>query len=372
MAGWSKTAGGASGSSADGGDLSAGGVMSIISPLGFNGLTSASVAYSATPDGMSVKFFVGAPESNRHGLLKILATEAKNSGPPPFVPADAVKFSRIRLDIPNNWKIFESTLNQINPQYAQLLNYVFSLAGKDKDEKYDLRAELLGSLGDDIISYERKPASISIGDLKDPPGIYLIGSPDPEKLAAALKVAGSVAAGPEGVKDREFLGRKIYAVTTPMSPQGGSHTYNFAASGGYVAITSDVQMLEEYLRSGDAQGPGLSQTPGLTDAAQKAGGLETGIFAFSNDKENMRSVVETLRKEQPSWSDFVGLFGAQLPSAKISTVEDAAQFKKWADFSLLPPADAITKYFNYSVWVGGFTPEGFSMQCFSPTPPALR
>jgi len=100
------------------------------------------------------------------------------------------------LDIPNNWKIFESTLNQINPQYAQLLNYVFSLAGKDKDEKYDLRAELLGSLGDDIISYERKPASTSVGDLKDPPGIYLIGSPDPEKLAAAENISCSALSGP--------------------------------------------------------------------------------------------------------------------------------------------------------------------------------
>ena len=131
-------------------------------------------------------------------------------------------------------------------------------------------------------------------------------------------------------------------------------------------------MLEEYLRSNDAKAPGLSETPGLTDAAQKAGGLETGIFTFSTDKESMRSVVETLRKEQPSWSDFLGLFGAQLPSAaKISTVEESASFKKWADFSLLPPVDVLTKYFNFSVWSGGFTPEGLS-KSFSPTPPALR
>jgi hypothetical protein len=369
VADWSKS----SGNSADG-EASAGLLASAaLSSLGLNGLTSASVAYSANADGMTAKIFVGAPEANRKGLLKILAIETKNSGPPPFVPGDVAKFSRVRLNIPNGWKAFESTLSQINPSYSQLLNYVFSLAGKDKDEKYDLRAELLGSLGDDIITYERKPASTSLGDLKDPPGIYLIGSTDAEKLAAALKVAAGAVGGPDGVKDREFLGRKIYSVTAPMSPQGGSHTYNFAASGGYVAITGDVQMLEEYLRSGgDSQAPGLNQTSGLTEAAQKIGGLETGIFSYSNDKENMRSIVEILRKEQPSWTDISGLAGAQLPGAKIATAEDVAQFKKWADFSLLPPPDAIVKYFDFSVWTGGFTPEGFSLQGFSPTPAALR
>jgi hypothetical protein len=361
-------------SAGDSGDSVSSAPMAALSSLGLTGLTSTSVAYSANSDGMTVKVFVGAPEANRKGLLKVLATEAKISGPPAFVPGDVVKFSRIRMDIPNNWKALEATLNQISPQYAQLLNYVFSLAGKDKDDKYDLRAELLASLGDDIISYGRKPASTSLGDLKDPPGIYLIGSPDPEKLAAALKVAASVASTPDGVKDREFLGRKIYSVTTPMSPQGGSHAYSFAASGGYVAITSDVQMLEEYLRSGgDSQAPGLNQKAGLTEAAQKVGGLESGIFSYTNDKENMRAIVETLRKEQPSWTDISGLAGAsQIPGTKISTVEDATQFKKWADFSLLPPADAILKYFDFSVWTGGFTPDGFSMQGFSPTPASLR
>jgi len=355
-----------------------------LSALGFTGLTSASAAFRSTSDGLSLDLFVGAPESTRRGLLKILAIEAKNSAPPPFVPADAVTFSRVRLDLPNSWKAFESTLNQLNPQYAQVLNYVFGLAGKDKDEKYDLKAELLGSLGDDIISYERNPVNNTLGALQQPPDIYLVGSPDPEKLAAALKVALSVAVpGPDGIKDREFLGRKIYSLTLPVSPQGGSHSYHFAASGGYLALTGNVEMLEEYLRGSDGNGKGLNQTAGLNDAAQKSGGLETGIFGFSNDQENMRSILETLRKEQLSWSDFLGLFGVQLSNAslsitpelspaKISTVEDASEFKKWADFSLLPPTDVLIKYFSFSIWVGGFTPEGFSLKCFTPTPPALR
>jgi hypothetical protein len=342
-----------------------------LATLGFAGLTTASIAYRDTPDGLNLQFFVGAPEASRRGLLRAVTTEAKESGPPPFVPADAVKFSRMRLDIPRSWRLLETTLNQINPTATQVFNYALDLAGKAQDEKYDLRAELLGSLGDDIITYERNPVNTMLGDLREAPEIWLLGSPNPVKLAAAIKVAAGLLAPAGSIKDREFLGRRIYSATLPVSLQGGSRTYHFAAGGGYVALTTDVEMLEEFLRSNDSNKPGLSQTPGLGDAAQKAGGgMNAGLFAFSNDKESTRTLLETLRKETISGPDLLGLLGLEMRLNKISTVEEANRFKAWCDFSLLPPADALLKYFNYSVWVGGFTQDGFTLNCFTPALPS--
>ena len=344
-----------------------------LATLGLTGFTSASIAYRDTPDGLSLQFFVGAPESGRRGLLKAIAIEAKDCAPPPFVPADAVKFSRVRLDIPKSWRSLESTLNQINPSAAQLITYFLDLAGKAKDEKYDLRSELLGNLGDDIINYERNPVNTTLGDLREAPEIYLIGSPSPVKLAAALKVAMGLLTTADKIKDREFLGRTICSATLPITPQGGSRACHFAASGGYLAITSDVEMLEEFLRSSDNNKPGLSQTPGLGEAAQKAGGgISAGIFVFNNDKENSRILLETLRKEAISGPDLMGLLGLESRANKISTVEEANQFKDWFDFSLLPPFETLAKYFNYSVWAGGFTPEGFSLNCFTPALPSSQ
>jgi hypothetical protein len=336
-----------------------------MSALGVKGLTSASMSFRDTPEGLNLRFFIGNPESGRRGLLKMMATEAKDSSPPPFVPADAVKFSRMRVDIPAGWRLLESTVKDLYPQQAQLLNYVLDLAGKDKDEKYDLRAELLASLGDDIISWQRNPVNNTLGDLKSPPSIFMIGSPNPEKLAAAIKVALGVAT--RDIKEREFLGRKIYSAPLPTGPQGTAKTYHFAASAGYVAFSGEVEMIEEFLRNSDGQAKGLAQTPGLNEAAQKDGGYNAGIFGFSNDKEGMRTTVETLRQEPIGWADVMAVYGMQTVGApKISTVEDANHFKEWADFSLLPPVDVLTKYFTYSVWVGGFTPEGFCLSSFTP------
>jgi hypothetical protein len=351
------------------GDAAAG--DGALATLGFAGLTSASVAYRDTPDGLNLQLFVGAPESGRRGLLQVLTTEAKDSGPPPFVPADAVKFSRVRLDLPKSWRLLESTLNKIYPSVTQTFNYFLEMAGKAKDEKYDLRAELLGNLGDDIINYERNPVNTTLGDLREAPEIYLVGSPSPFKLASAVKVALGLLTTADKITDREFLGRRIYSAALP--PTLGGRTWHFAASGGYVALTSDVAMLEEFLRSSDGDKPGLSQTPGLAEAAQKAGGgMSAGIFAFSNDKESARTLLETLRKETISGPDLLGLLGLEMRMNKISTVEEASQFKDWCDFSLLPPVDALTKYFNYSVWVGGFTPDGFTLNSFTPALPSQK
>jgi hypothetical protein len=341
-----------------------------IDTLGLAGVTTASVSYRDTPEGLNLQFFVGVPESSRRGLLQVLATEARDSGPPPFVPADAVKFSRMRLDLPKSWRVLQSILNDANPTAAQMLNSILDLAGKADDEKYDLKTELPANLGDDLITYQRNPVNTTLGDLRQAPEILLIGSPNPWKLGMAIKAAVGLLVPAGGIKDREFLGRRIYSATLPATLQGGSRTYYFAASSGYVALTGDVQMMEEFLRSTDSDKPGLSQKPGLADAAQRAGGgMSAGIFSYENDSESMRALLETFRKESVSASELLDLLGLQFRQEKISGAEEVSQFKDWCDFSLLPPADALTPYFNFSVWVGGFTPEGFRLNCFTPAVP---
>ena len=187
--------------------------------LGLTGLTTASIAYRDTPEGLSLQFFIGAPESGRRGLLQVLATEAKDCR------AAAVRAGRcgqIQPDSPGPseklaaaWK---STLNQLNPTAAQLLNYVLDLAGKSDDEKYDLKSELLAQPGrrhhhlrSGILS------DTTLGDLREAPEILLIGSPNPWKLGAAIKTAMGLLVPGGSIKDREFLGRRIYSATLPVS-----------------------------------------------------------------------------------------------------------------------------------------------------------
>jgi hypothetical protein len=197
-----------------------------------------------------------------------------------------------------------------------------------------------------------------------------VSSPNADNLAAALKVVLAIPFQGAPIKDREFLGRKIYTAAPASTGARGAQTgsgVSFCASGGYVAISTDTAMLEEYLRASQTQGKALRDMPELADAAQHVGGMATGFFGLENENLTMRPVFDTVRNQSLSMQD---LLGAPLPASAGGAQLDS--LRQWADFSLLPPFDTVSKYFYFSVYSGNFTPDGFSLKIFKPTPPQLR
>lgn len=347
----------------------------LLATLGLAGLETVSFNLRDTADGCLTHLLVSVPESNRKGLVKLLSFEAKDANPPRFVPGDAVKFTRLRRDFQTVWATLENTLAEISPQMAGAVKMMVDFAGKDKDPNFDLRKNLIGNLGDDFISYEKNPRKITLEGLNSPPSLYLISSPKAEQLAAAIKAVGSVMPQPPSkLKERDFLGRKVFTLSLPPTPnpQGGKpidQNLSYAASGGYVALSTDVAMLEEYLRSSESSGKTLSETAGLAEAAQKVGGMGTGLFSFENQNETTRAKFEALKKESGSLAD---LFNGSPLKGRLGIGENDRKLKDWADFSLLPPHEAVAKYFSYAVWAGSVNSEGISFKWFSPIPPQLK
>src|SRR2546426_10028929 len=258
----------------------------IVSVLGLNGVQNLSFDLKDSSDGCVMNFQVRVPESERRGLFRILAAEAKDSDPPAFVPADAVKFTRWRLDLQKAWATIENMIGEISPQGAVGIKAMIDIAGKDKDPNFDLRKNLIGNLGDDLISYQKTPRKQTLSDLSSPPTLFLLSSPKPEQLAAAFKALTSIMPQQNKLKEREFLGRKVY--TMSLGSGGGrgrgksadksDKTLSYAASGGYVAISTDPATLEEILRGNNKKT--FRDPPRLAESAQKIGGVGTGLFSF--------------------------------------------------------------------------------------------
>jgi hypothetical protein len=347
----------------------------IVNALGLAGLKSIALSFQNSDQGMLFQAFLNVPETARQGLFKILAGEPKESNPPPFVPADAVKFQRWRIDGQKTWTALQRVVNDISPQWLSGINFLLetaNTAAKEKDPAFDVKKNLIGNLGDDVISYQKAPRGSSFAELASPPSIVLIGSPNPEELAIALKnllvlVGQQTGAEPE---EREFLGRKIYSIPLrsmglPLggaAASGGGVTLRYAASKGYVAISTDVSTLEEFLRSSDSPGKPLSETPGLNEAAQKVLSPGTSLFGYQNEAESMRGWFELLRKGDASTNSPV--------TAVLASINQ--NLKDWVDFSLLPPFEQVSKYFYFSVYGGGATVDGLGFKVFSPVPPAAR
>ena len=346
----------------------------ILPALGFAGLKTLSFNLNETTEGSFGELHLGVPASSRAGLFKMISAEAKEANPPPFVPADTAKFQRWRLDLQKAWNTLENMLVEISPQFGGVFKLMFENAGKDKDPNFDLRRELVGNLGDDLIVFQKNPKGNSLAELNSPPALYLIGSANAEKVAGALKMLGSLLPpGLSTIKEREFLGRKIYSLPLPPLPTAdGSapveRSLSYAASGGYLALSTDDPLLENYLRSSESTGKTLGETAGLAEAAQKIGGLSTGLFGYENTGETMRVAMEALKNDPASLERLL----AMTPLGPKLSRKEGEGLKDWLDFSLLPTFDKVARYFYFTVYSGSAQTDGLSYKIFSPTPPQLR
>ncbi len=338
----------------------------MLNASGLMGLKSVSLAYREAHDGSQLNLYLSAPEAARQGLLKILAAVPKDANPPVFVPASAVKFSRWRIDGQKSWAELEKMISSLSPGGLAGLNAtidaVNSLA-RQKDPDFDLRKNLIANLGDDFISYQKAPAGNTPEDLNHAPSLFLFGTANADQASLALKSVASLMYGQQNAPDpRDFLGRKIYTIPLPGRRAPGaaapvSRSLYCAASGGYVALTADVSMLEEYLRSNAGQARPLRETAGLADAAQHVGGAGSGLFGYENQRETMRTAFSLLKN--PAATDTAM---AAFPRS----------FRDWMDFSLLPDYDQVAKYFYFSVYGGTATADGLSFKVFAPRPPQMN
>ncbi len=334
----------------------------VIGALGLGGLKSASFAMRENRDGSAFTMHITAPEAQRLGLLKILSIGAKDASAPAFVPAEAVKFSRIRLDGKQTWAELQKMVAGISPQGLASLNAVIDVANtmaRMKDPSFDLRTALFGNLGDDFMSYQKPAAGDSLAALAKPPTLYLMAIANPDQTIAAIKtIAGMTGAPGTATEPREFLGKKIHTLTLRAAPgttQGNS--IYLAASGGYLALSGDTAMLEEYLRSADGKVKPLAETAGLAEAAQRVGGPGGGLFGYQNSREIMRSTFKLLKNSA---------------QADAALKMFPAAVREWADFNLLPEFEPVQKYFYISVFAGSANADGLTLKMFHPRPPQLN
>jgi len=338
----------------------------ILGAVGLNGLKSASIALRESRDGSMMTVHLNAPASDRTGILNILALPAKDANPPAFVPDDAVKFSRIRLDGKQTWAELQKIIAAFSPNGLSYLNSIIDLANtsaQQKDPGFDLRNNLFGNLGDDLVSYQKSPSGDSPADFSNPPDLTLVAVSNPDQVIQAINVIASMVA-PQGsaAPPRDFLGHKIYSIVARAHQTAGGTVVTsppllVSSSGGYVAFSTDAGILEQYLRSADGKTRPLSQLPGLADAEARIGGANGGLFGYQNQRENMRNSFKLLKNAE-SLNPEMKMF----PPA----VRDSM------DFSLLPDFDQVAKYFYISVYNEHTTGDGINLVIFTPRPPQLN
>jgi hypothetical protein len=339
----------------------------ILGVTGLGSLKSASFALREARDGSALTLHLSAPEATRAGILKILTIAPKDAGAPVFVPAESVKFSRFRLDGKQTWAELQKMIAGISPGGLASLNAVIDMAntfGQQKNPGFDLRTALMGNLGDDIITYQKAPVSDSLVALSGPPTLFLVAVANADQTIDAVKTVAAMATPQDATKlaPREFLGHKIHTIAlrptrNNLTGEAVTHSLYVSASGGYLALSTDTTMLEEYLRSADGKVKPLSETAGLAEAAQRVGGMGGGMFGYQNQRETMRQSFKLLKN---------------VSEADSTMKMFPPTFREWVDFALLPDYGAVQKYFYVSVFAGNANADGLTMKVFTPRSPQLN
>lgn len=335
----------------------------VIQAMGLNGLKSLTFAVRETTAGESASVYFRAPASERTGLLKMLTYNAKSADIPDFVPADAVKFYRVRLDGHQMWVELNKVAANISPTFLSSLNSGVDMANtlaQAKTPGFDLRTALFANLGDDMIGYQKAPTGDSASALSSPPGIFLLGVVNPEQVIGAVQTLVSLACPQVGVPaPRDFVGHKIYTLNWragfDSSGQPLTKPFYLSSANGYLAFSSNPGMIEEFLRGGGTTH--LRATDGLDDAAAAVGGTGGGLFSYTNQRETMRTLFKLFK----IMGSTPGPIAGPLPM----------DWRVWADVSLLPDYDAVAKYFGLTVLGGTVNSEGVSIRMFSPRPAGL-
>lgn len=330
----------------------------LVAAIGLDGFRSVAASARQGETGLAIRLLAAVPESRRTGLFKLLRFEAKDAGPPAFVPADAAEFQRIRINGQQAWTGIESLLRQVAPQLNTILGMSINALGKDRDPNFDFRKMFFGNLGDDWVSYGKAPRGKTLPELQNPPSVSLLGAVNPNEMLAAIRALASLLpGGAEDLKEREVSGRKIFTVKLPVGPGQPPRLLEIAASNGYVAFASDAAILEEFLRSAESSARSLRELPGLSEAAQQVGGMTTGVFGFQNQRESAAGLWEALRTG--------GGLDKVVPSMTSRQVEEAGS---WLDFSVLPPFEQVSKYLGMNLTSAAWDTSGFMIRSFTPVP----
>lgn len=254
-------------------------VRKVLDATGARDLQALAVTMTFSEDGVQDHIYLHAPAA-RTGVMKILTPGVTAMPCLPLVPADAVGFSAMRVDLASAWDQGFEILKQVNEEAWKELTE--EIAKFEKDAGVLVRTDLLGSLGNEVGSWSAYPEG---GGLL-PYAVTAVALKDPEKFETALeRLYGAM--GMER-KELDWMGQKIryFVAGLPkedegmpgqdpgMGPRpafGGGEMIllnltSFSAyfvDGGMLYTSNLVQTLKEVVR-----GRGKAATARLADSAE--------------------------------------------------------------------------------------------------------
>ena len=203
----------------------------------------------------------GLAYSEERGLVRLLAYQPGPTSQPDWVPAKWSNLSTARFSVPKAYAGLESIVNAVSPVLFGMAQG--QLRSFDKKLGIDLRRDLIGSLGDDVVTAYALPPGLEPESVPEWTRMDQLIAVSLSNEAAFLRSVNALKAlaGPAADQlftSRDYLGTTLYTLNVPTAPATGSaargFSYAIAQSTLLVGIGSPATV--ESALQGMATGPG--------------------------------------------------------------------------------------------------------------------
>jgi hypothetical protein len=329
------------------------GVKAALSALGLDGLRALAFASTAEGDHSVNETFVLAP-SPRKGLLALGGDAPVDLALLERVPAEACSFSVQGLRVGELWDTLFRALGALSTEWEKKV--ADAIARLETANGVNIRKDLLGSIGEQCVSYSKPTKGLAIGMAPDV--TFLVPLRDPaafEKAARALSDA-LVGTGSVALKEADLEGTKIRSFSIKMGGGGGgfpglgmnpfaSIAPAYAVKGNLLVASLSRTSLQRALRQlGQGGGEGGAANEGYRRFAGKIPSGVAGI-SYGDPRPTVGMLYTTVTSFLP-----LAAAGHDLPF----------------DLNSLPPAEAITKHLFGKVSYSKGDKEGIYSCSFSP------
>ena len=311
--------------------------------LGALGLDVLGEAYFALTTGEKETLLdVGITYTQERGLVKLIAYQPGPVVQPDWIPAKWPSVSTARFSIPKAYAALAELLEEISPMLSGMAQG--QIRAFNKKIGIDLERDLLGSLGDDVLSAYVPPANADAGAVPswtDMDQLIALSLSNPTTFTNAVEALKRLAgpAADQLFTKRDYLGQVIYTFNTPQGGKGGKGVSYSIANGTLLVGIGSAGSVESAIQ-------GMASKEGLFWKRDDVKAL-TADFpadAVGIQVQDMKFIVESLIET-----------GVQLQTAATAQNEKADKF---VDVTARPDSAVIDRYWGLAGGYSTKTSEG--------------
>lgn len=300
--------------------------------------------------------------TENRGLVKLLTFQEGECPRPAFLHDGLLQAWCGRFSLGECWDGVEEILAGMSPGVAMALQ--MQLAQVKTQSGVDLRKQLLGSLGTEIVVAKSLSAPAKPGDeptLSRTDDLVALSVRNRKDLEAGLEAVKAMADdGGELFEKREFLGSTIYTLKTPQTDEDGrEQAVSYAVTDRYLLLgTGSAAPVEAALRNLAKPGRSVWDRPEVAEAlkalpagasALGANDLSAAVGAWFRELASLQDKIDAIGISFGEEEEEGAAEGGEEPGGGEPDPFERKPTGRFCDPKAIPDAKAIGKMFGIGV-----------------------